>query len=70
MPLSKDEKAYFDEKFKNLEGKVDAALKFGGRINDLEVEMGKRPTINQLLAACTATASLATIITSLILKIV
>lgn len=52
MPLSQEERAYFEEKFKNLGEKIDAALKYGTRIGALEVEITKRPTTLQVIKAC------------------
>lgn len=52
MALSESEKKYFDEKFNNLNAKVDAALRYGRRINSLEIQMERRPTIVQVILAC------------------
>mgnify|MGYP006275656859 CR=1 FL=1 len=52
MALTDDERRYFDEKFKNLNDKVGSALQYGKRINALEIQMERRPTIVQVILAC------------------
>lgn len=52
MPLSEDEKKYFEEKFNNLESKIDVALQYGPKITELQVEMQRRPTTLQVISAC------------------
>lgn len=77
MALTDDERKYFDEKFDNVNKRIDAAFsqihlnaQENKRIQNLEVEMGKRPTVFQLLAACAATFTIAISFAGLIFKII
>lgn len=62
MALTKDERKWLDEKFTNLHNRInDMGLEvnrqrdFETKINNLQVEVEKRPTMAQLLTA-TATS--------------
>ena len=52
MALTSDEKAYFDERFKRIDEKIDVALTYGPEITNLKIQMQKRPTTVQVLMAC------------------
>lgn len=59
MSLTKPEKAFFDERFKNLHERIkdvktdvnDLATAML-RVNEIDKELAKRPTITQMFAAC------------------
>lgn len=52
MPLSREERMYFDEKFNNINEKLKVITDLSIRVGKLEVGIEKRPTITQVIAAC------------------
>ncbi len=68
MALTDDEKKYLDEKFESLQRQMSALFRGMESVNDLKVEVAKRPTIFQLLAACATTFTIAIAIVALFLN--
>ena len=52
MPLSKEERMYFDEKFNNISEKLKALVELSTRVTQLEIGIEKRPTTFQVIVAC------------------
>lgn len=52
MPLTEDERMYFDEKFNNINEKLRVIADNTIRLNRLEIDMSKRPTTTQVIMAC------------------
>jgi hypothetical protein len=67
MSLTEDERRYLDEKFKSLHKRLDEFAGLIPRVNHLEIEVSKRPTTIQVIAACGFFLSLGIIIGSLAL---
>ncbi|MEQ9309689.1 MAG: hypothetical protein RLN90_09555 [Balneolaceae bacterium] len=75
--VNEDFKRYLDEKFNNLNEKIDKALRFESRINKLEAEnstlkeqLNSRPTIFQMVTAAGAVLTLSIGIATLIFQII
>lgn len=73
--VNEDFKKYLDEKFNNLNEKIDKALRFESRINRLEAEnsqlkeaLNSRPTVYQVIGGLSVVLFLAIGIATLIFE--
>lgn len=77
MSLTNDERTWLDEKFVNLHKRIDEIgqeVKLQRRmeqdINDLRVDVGKRPTLVQLLSATAAAFGLGLTFAGILVNII